>query len=103
MNRRCKSCEPHPAHAPSGIVWLHANSCSLHPGEKVGYEKLRKPAEKEARKLHPAGKTETGNYPATNFSKGFDGWHRQPKVGAMPEAVQYVDDHLDDELEDSDA
>jgi hypothetical protein len=101
---RCPSCKPerHRIDYPGGWVWRHQASCALYPKQRLGDEKKHDP-EQEARRLHPAGKTETGNYPATNFSKGFDGWHRQPQVGPMIEAVQYVDDHLDDELEEAES
>jgi hypothetical protein len=85
MPKRCESCHPrrHRIDYPGGFVWRHQPTCSLHPSQIVGKERDQ---EREARELHPAGKS---------FSKGFDGWHRQPKVGPMIEAVAYVDAWVD--------
>ena len=105
MPRRCPSCHPrrHRIDYPGAFVVRHQPTCALYPSQVLGKE--RDP-EQEARRLHPAGKTETersGSELNLSFSKGFDGWHRQPKVGPMAEAVSYVDAHVDDEFEESEA
>ena len=102
---RCSTCRPtrHRIDYPGGFVWRHLPDCSRYASQIVGKES---DPEQEARRLHPAGKTETqraGSELNLSFSKGFDGWHRQPKVGPMTEAVAYYDAHLDDELEDAES
>jgi threonyl-tRNA synthetase len=90
---RCPTCKPQRRRIdyPGGFVWTHEKSCTLHPGERVGKEKLRTPHEAVSRTAHPAG------------TASYNLWFRQPKIGPMTEGAAYVDAHVDDEMEEAES